>query len=94
MTKDSSPFHQTDFHPIGDIYTVEGVLFGLRQSNGNILVNFDQNTSYSRLLQIARITSCEIVQVRGTWTFLPHRNVTVKDEDIGQGNSSNDVHGA
>lgn len=82
MAKDSSPFHQTDFHPIGDIYTIDGTLFGLKQPNGNILVNFDQNTSYGKLVQIARITNCEIVQVQGTWTFLPHRNVTIHDEDI------------
>jgi hypothetical protein len=78
--KDSSPFHQTKFHPIGDIYTTEGTLFGLRKSDGSIIINFDQNTSYATLVQIARITQTEIVQVRGTWTFLPNRTTTVNDE--------------
>lgn len=86
--KDSSPFHQTKFHPIGDIYTTEGILFGLRQPNGNIVINFDQNTSYSTLVQIARITGTEIVQVRGTWTFLPNKTTTVNDEEESESDSS------
>lgn len=79
--KDSSPFHQTKFHPIGDIYTTEGLLFGLRKADGNIIINFDQSTSYATLKQIARITQTEIVQVRGTWTFLPNKTTTINDEE-------------
>lgn len=82
MAKDSSPFHQTKFFPIGNIYTEDGVLFGLRKPDGDIIINFDQRTSFSTLKQIARLTDTEIVQVRGTWTFLPHKSITVNDKDF------------
>lgn len=81
MTKDSSPFSKTQFHPIGDIYTKEGKLFGLKKPNGEIVVNFDHNTTYSMLLKIARITGCELVVVSGQWTFIPHRTRLVTDEE-------------
>lgn len=90
MAKDSSPFHQTKFHSISDIYTTEGILFGLRSPDGNIVINFDQSTSYSTLVQIARLTQTEIVQVKGTWTFLPNRTTKVNDEDdVQTSNGSN-----
>lgn len=81
MAKDSSPFHQTEFHNIGDVYTAEGTLFGLRKPDGSIIVNYDQSTSYGTLKKIAGILGCEIVVVHGTWTFLPHRETTVNDSD-------------
>lgn len=81
MAKDSSPFHGTEFHPIEDIYTKKGRLFGLKTQDGKILVNFDHSTSYGMLVQIARITGCEIVVIHGTWTFLPMREDVVNDED-------------
>jgi hypothetical protein len=90
LAKDSSPFHQTNFHPIGDIYTTKGILFGLKKSDGEILINFDQSTLYSELVKIARITKCEIVQVHGTWTFLPHKNVVINEEDSVSDNAGGD----
>jgi hypothetical protein len=81
MTKDSSPFAKTQFHPIGDIYTKEGLLFGLRKPNGEIVINFDHSTSYSRLKDIARITGCEIVTVKGQWTFIPLKTKNVTDSE-------------
>jgi hypothetical protein len=53
----------------------------LRKADGNIIINFDQSTSYATLKQIARITQTEIVQVRGTWTFLPNKTTTINDEE-------------
>lgn len=93
MAKDSSPFHKTKFHSISDIYTTEGLLFGLRSADGNIVINFDQNTSYSTLVQIARITQTEIVQVKGTWTFLPHKTTKVNDEDYSETDVSPTING-
>ncbi len=81
MAKDPSPFHQTEFHAIGDIYTKEGSLFGLKQPNGNIVINYNQSTAYGELLKIAKITGCEVVVVHGTWTFLPHRETIVNDDE-------------
>lgn len=81
MAKDSSPFSKTEFHPIGDIYTKEGILFGLRTPSGEIVINFDHNTKYSKLLDIARITGCEIVTVKGQWTFIPLNTKTVNDSE-------------
>ena len=83
MAKDSSPFHQTKFVPIENVYSAEGTLFGLRsKKDGSIIINFNQSTAYSQLVVIARLTNCEIVQVHGTWTFLPHRNVRINDEEV------------
>lgn len=82
VAKDSSPFSRTDFHPLGDIYTKDGLLFGLKKPNGEIIINFDQGTHYSKLLDIARITGCEIVVVHGQWTFIPLKTKTVNDEDF------------
>jgi hypothetical protein len=81
MAKDSSPFSKTQFHPIGDIYTKEGLLFGLKKPNGEIVINFEQSTRYPELIKIARITGCEIVTVRGQWTFIPLKTKPVNDED-------------
>ena len=85
MAKDASPFHQTEFQPIDEEYVKPGILFGLKRPDGNILVNFDHNTNYATLRQIARITNCEIVNVHGTWTFTPTRETVIEhdpeDED-------------
>lgn len=81
MAKDSSPFSKTEFHPIGDIYTREDVVFGLQRPNGEIVINFNHGTRYSELLKIARITGCEVVTVRGQWTFIPTKTKIVNDDD-------------
>lgn len=91
MTKDSSPFSKTEFHPIGDIFTKDGVLFGLKKPNGEIIINFDHNTKYSKLKDIARITNCEIVTVKGQWTFIPLKTKLVTDSDTDYEDYSNDV---
>jgi hypothetical protein len=88
VTKDSSPFSRTDFHPLGDIYTKEGILFGLRKPNGEIVINFDHNTHYQKLIDIARITGCEIVTVKGQWTFIPLKTKTITDSE----EDYNDIH--
>jgi hypothetical protein len=79
MAKDSSPFHQTEFQDIEHDYVKPGILFGLKKPDGTILVNFDHNTSYATLKQIAKITACEIVNVHGTWTFTPTRDTVITD---------------
>ena len=78
-----SPWSETDFRPIGDIYTIKGLLFGLKDKDGNILINFQRNTSYSTLKDIARVLQCELVQVHGTWMFTPDREVGEINEDTG-----------
>jgi hypothetical protein len=81
MARDSSPFHETDFVPIEDIYTTKGRIFGLQKPDGSIILNFDHKTSYQYLMQIARITNCEVVVVHGTWTFLPETPQVMSDEE-------------
>lgn len=81
MAKDSSPFSKTQFHPIGEIYTKEGRLFGLKTPSGEIVINFDHNTHYQKLRDIARITGCEIVVVKGQWTFIPTKTKEVTDDE-------------
>ena len=73
----TSPFSKTEFHNIKDVYVKEGVVFGLLQSTGQIIVNFDHQTNYGTLQQIAKLTNCTIVRIPGTWTFTPDE---VKDE--------------
>lgn len=81
MARDSSPFSKTQFFPVGDIFTKEGLLFGLKKPDGQIIINFDHGTSYQKLKDIARITGCELVTVRGQWTFFPNKVKLVVDSE-------------
>lgn len=67
----NSPFQQTNLIAIEESYSYEATLFGLRMPSGKVVINFDHRTKYSVLKDIARITSSEVVQVKGTWTFEP-----------------------
>lgn len=77
MAKDSSPFHQTELQPIENIYTKEGSILGIQLPSGEIYINFNSSTNYSYLANIAKLLRGEVVQVHGTWTFLPHRQTVL-----------------
>lgn len=74
----TSPFQQTKLIPIEEEYSYEATVFGLKLPNGTVVINFDQNTKFSMLKDIARVMSAEVVNVKGSWTFTPAKK---EDED-------------
>ena len=79
MAKDSSPFHQTNIHPIEEDYSYEASVWGFRLASGNILINFNQSTDFKTLKQMARVMKAELVTVKGRWSFVPARE---DEEDV------------
>lgn len=77
----TSPFQKTNLVPIEEEYSYEATCFGLKLPTGQVVINFDQNTKYSMLKDIARIMSAEVVNVKGTWTFTPAKKEDENDED-------------
>ena len=73
MPGNTSPFQKTELLPIEESYSKKASLFGLRKPDGSIIINYDHNTRYGRLKEIADMIGCEVVTVKGTWTFTPDR---------------------
>lgn len=69
--KNSSPFHQSNFVPISKPYFTEGKVWGLKQPDGKIIVNYDASTSYAMMKEIAELTKTELITVKGRWAFTP-----------------------
>lgn len=66
----NSPFSKTNFQAFED-YSVEGSLHGLLLPNGEVLVNYEHNTSTKTLFGIARQLGAQVIVIKGEWTFHP-----------------------
>jgi hypothetical protein len=68
----NSPFSKTNFQAFEE-FSKPGILEGLLLPNGEVLVNFEHNTSTHTLFGIARQLNAEVISVKGTWQFVPDK---------------------
>lgn len=67
----SSPFSQTEFIPFNEPVSKRAKHSAIKTADGQILINFNDGTSYAMLKMIAKTVGAELIQVSGTWTFTP-----------------------
>lgn len=65
-----SPFAKTNMQPLGT-FQKKGSHVGFLLPDGRVLVNFNDGTHHSFLVQIADALGAELISVTGTWTFEP-----------------------
>lgn len=66
----NSPFGQTQFEALGE-FQRKGSHTGLLLPDGQVLINFNENTSHSVLVGIAKALHADLITVTGTWSFVP-----------------------
>lgn len=66
----SSPFSKTTMQPLGT-FTKKGSHVGLLLPDGTVIVNFNDTTAHSVLIQLADALGAELISISGTWVWTP-----------------------